>query len=70
MVIEPQDTVWFINNNRIQKGVVVEEEEYGVEGWYSLYRVQTKYVPQVLEDYRLFESKQELVDEITADVLE
>lgn len=70
MVIEPQDEVWFINNNRIQKGVVLKQEESGVEGWYSLYRVQTKYGSQILEDYRLFESKGHLVDEISSDMLE
>lgn len=65
MVIEPQDEVWFVNNNRIQKGVVVQEEEHGIEGWYSLYRVQTKYGSQVLEDYRLFPTKDALIEEIT-----
>ena len=70
MAIEPQDEVWFINNNRIQKGIVLQEEEHGIEGWYSLYRVQTKYGSQVIEDYRLFASKGQLVDEISLDVLE
>ena len=65
MVIEPQDEVWFINNNRIQKGVVLQEEEHGVEGWYSLYRVKTKYGSQVIEDYRLFSTKEKLIEEIS-----
>jgi hypothetical protein len=70
MVIEPQDEVWFISNNRIHKGIVLQEEEYGVEGWYSLYRVKTKYGSQIIEDYHLFATKEELVDEISPDVLE
>ena len=65
MPIELQDEVWFVNNNRIQKGVVLQQEEHGVEGWYSLYRVQTKYGSQVLEDYRLFPTKEELVKGIS-----
>ena len=61
MVIEPQDTVWFINNNRIQKGIVL----HGVEGWYSLYRIKTQYGSQILEDYQLFSTKEELIEAIS-----
>ncbi len=65
MDIKPKDEVWFVYNNRIQKGTVVQEEEHGVEGWYSLFRVQTKYGSQVIEDYRLFGSKNELISNIS-----
>ncbi len=65
MAIEPQDEVWFVNNNRIQKGTVLQEEEHGIEGWYSLFRVQTKYGSQIMEDYRLFGSKDELIGNIS-----
>lgn len=67
MTIKPQDEVWFVNNNRIQKGVVLKQEEHGIEGWYSLYRVKTKYGSQVLEDYRLFPTKEKLIEEISVD---
>jgi hypothetical protein len=65
MAIESKDEVWFVYNNRIQKGIVLQEEEHGVEGWYSLWRVQTKCGSQIIEDYRLFDSKDKLVDEIS-----
>lgn len=67
MQIEPQDEVWFVNNNRIQKGVVIQEEEHGVEDWYSLYRVRTRYGSQVLEDYRLFATKEKLIENISCE---
>ncbi len=68
MAIEPQDEVWFMYNNRIQKGTVLQEEEHGIEGWYSLFRVQTKHGSQIIEDYRLFTTKEKLVEEISCEV--
>ncbi len=65
MDIKPKDEVWFMYNNRIQKGTVLQEEEHGIEGWYSLFRVQIKYGSQIIEDYRLFGSKDELISNIS-----
>lgn len=67
MVIELHDEVWFINNNRIQKGIIIKKEEDVIEGWYSLWRIKTKYGSQVIEDYRLFQTKDALVKEMSSE---
>ena len=58
MVIETSDTVWYVENNKIYKGIVVEDLG-------ETYRVETCLGYRVFPSYDLHETKDELVAAIT-----
>lgn len=62
MAIELQDVVYFIRNNRISKGTVVNNLHF--DGVFHYYHVKTTKGVLVLGDYELYHTVDGLVDSI------
>ena len=63
MVIEPQDTVYYIYNNLIYKGVVQEQVDT-TDSLFWYYRVQTHFGLQIMASYEIYKTIDRLVDSI------
>jgi len=62
MVIQPQDTVYYVWQNQIYKGEVLTENYF--DGLFTFWQVKTHHGLQVFADYELYESVDRLIDSI------
>ena len=64
MVIETGDTVWYVWQDNIYKGVVTEDIDT-TDALFTYCRVKTQFGLQIMADYQLYPSREALVYGIT-----
>ena len=63
MVIETGDTVWYVWQDNIYKGVVTEDMDT-TDALFTYCRVETQFGLQIMADFQLYPSREALVDGI------